>query len=167
MKPKTLTRIAFLFILTASASTFAGPMQFSFSYLFDSGASLKGTLVGELQADLNTILVQDFELNYNNLLMPIPAGPLPEPQIASLDGAVMSLTGLGDHFIYPISLAFELSSQTGRAWVDLTEVSSNFALERDSYDPGRLQIQRVPVPATMALVLLGLIQLRTRKALAS
>ncbi|GAB5452221.1 MAG: hypothetical protein Hals2KO_25490 [Halioglobus sp.] len=163
MKPQSLASIVLLLSLTASKAALAGPMQFSFDYLFDSGASLKGTLVGELQADLNTILVQDFELNYNNLLMPIPAGPLPGPQLASLNGEVMSLSGLGEHFVYPISLAFELSSQTGRAWVDLVEVSTNFELERDTYDPRRLQIQRVPVPATMALVMLGLIQLRVRR----
>ena len=148
-----------------AATSQAAPTQYDFQYT-TSGGVLAGSLIGDLQGDGNTIVVSSFLdfVTFNGVgslsvpfiesVLALIGAPSRAPTV-SLDGAVMDLIAC-DSALCIDGFAFEASGAAlGRP---IFNSGRSFSYVNEAYSANGWQIQSagVPVPATLALLGLGL-----------
>jgi len=148
-----------------AATSQAAPVQYDFQYT-TSGGVLAGSLIGELQGDGNTIVVSSFLdfVTFNgvgSLSLPVITnaigalgGPSGAPTV-SLDGSVMDLfacdsASCADGFVFESSGFYEGTP------IFASGPSFGSRLEAYSANGWKKQSADVPIPATLALLGLGL-----------
>ena len=142
----------------------AAPVQYDFQYTTSRGV-LAGSLIGDLQGDGNTIVVSSFldfvtfngvgslSVSFVESLVESVGGPAGAPTV-SLDGSVMDLIAC-DSARCIEGFGFEASGLLG---IPIFLASPSFGRAQEAYGANGWQIQSadVPVPATLALLGLGL-----------
>jgi hypothetical protein len=160
--------------ICATATAQAAPQQFDFQYTTLGNGVLSGSLIGELQADNNTILVSgiaDF-VRFNGLPGPsLPyaesyserfGGPAAIPKV-SLDGLIMDILACSSVACFDAEGFLFASDPNADPPVIFVNSSGAFGwigsdANPETYGASRWQIQAatIPEPGTIALLGLGL-----------
>lgn len=164
---KAVTNIltGFALWIAISASAHAGMMGFNFQYEFGSGEIFSGMLEGELQPDLNTVIVSDLLMaSYSGL----PGVGFQTELMGS--SSVVTFSGTGNDFgtIAPTGglAAFVMPFNFQLTSIVVISTESNIGFANEIYNPERwsLSPKTIPVPATIWLFGIAAILLYRQRA---
>ena len=154
---KLLVACAILFIMTTSA--LAVPIGYNFQYEFATGEIFSGMLEGELQADLDTIIVSSVLMaSFSGL----PGVGFQTDIVQPFN--VVTISGEGGSFgsVAPAdgkAAFFMPLNQFGNTAVIATQADITFRAESFAAERWSLAPKAVPAPASLALFLLGFLGL--------
>ncbi len=161
-----MKKLLALLAMSAATLTHAAPVAYDFEYTLAGGSVLAGTLIGELQGDANTVLVDsiaDF-VTFNGIAGPsLPVvdsvsnffGGSGAPAVVSLDGSVIDLIACIDA---TCSDGFLFEGPGTTLGSPIFFGGASFGPATEGYAPGRwsLEAQVTAVPEPSALALAGL-----------
>jgi len=156
------TFLATLLALATLAPAQASPIIFDFAYEFATGEVVSGELVGELQPDMDTVLVSELL----SAMFTGRPGALFHTEVLP-DMNVATISGVGGSFSTgappPGLLGFMLPlEQFDGLAIVIENTHILAAMETFAPERWRMVAQEVPLPSSIALVIVGLIGFSAR-----
>lgn len=161
------------FLLLMSSAVQADSIQYDFSYTFGDGEQLYGSLLGTLQVDGDTIVIDDvLAMNYTEILSSDCCIPSPEPFNATWDGGgFVSLSGSAmdfksnppypqDYWALSYTPLYGPGAGVFDGYFDITCLDScGEFVQGEAFNAANWQITAVPLPPAVLMFASGIAML--------